>query len=49
MVWGQIVNRYEMSQQRYSDKLNELLEMMLREDVRIRPDWSYLRIWMMRN
>jgi hypothetical protein len=34
---------------RYSEKLAEFIEMTVREDVRVRPDWSYLKTWVARN
>lgn len=35
-----------MMRQKYSSKLAELIQMMLREDVRTRADWTYLKTWM---
>lgn len=49
MLWDNIDKRLQYVGERYSDRLIELFEMVLREDVRTRPDWGYLGTWLKKN
>lgn len=49
ILWENIDRRLQYVRDRYSDRLLELFEMLLREDVRVRPDWGYLGVWLKKN
>jgi hypothetical protein len=49
ILWSQVKSRVQNIRVRYSEKLLEFVGMTLREDVRVRPDWSYLKTWVSKN
>jgi hypothetical protein len=49
ILWKQVTSRLLITNQKYSEKLMEFITMTLREDVRVRPNWNYLKMWIIKN
>ena len=45
LLWAHILRKVDEVRRKYSANLADLLEMMLREDPRTRPDWNYVKVW----
>lgn len=49
LLWSQINKRVCKVEEERSAKLVEAIGMMLREDLRTRPNWNHLKVWLNRS